>query len=82
MSLKKFLSFTLIAALLIAAFVLTPNEHRKKLLTPVEKLYNPDKSKAISDSDKVMVIPDNAQLQELNVHKDKKHPNQLIPESH
>lgn len=73
---------------IIAVIGMTPATHRKSLLKPITQLYSgnesstdiPDKKTVeYSESNKVMVKPDDAKKDFLNVEIDASNPNQVLP---
>jgi cell division protein FtsL len=90
-STKKFLIFICVALAIFATFSITPETHRKKLLKPIKSIYNSnsnsnsddsndlDSVQELSQSNKIIVKPDDAKKDYLNVEIDPNHPDQVLP---
>lgn len=81
---KRFITCICIALAVLAVIGMTPSTHRQALLKPITKLYTDTDATDInaieySESNKVLVKPDDAQKDILNVDVDPEHPDQLLP---
>lgn len=82
---KKFVLFIFVALAILATFSITPKQHYQSLLKPIKSVYNSDKKEdlnnlgELSQSNKVIVKPDNAESKALNLEIDPNHPEQLLP---
>lgn len=84
-STKKFLLFIFVALAILATFSMTPKQHYQTIMKPIQSIYNSDNKEdlsklgELSQSNKVIVKPDDAQKESLNLEVDPSHPNQLLP---
>lgn len=85
---KRFLICVCLVLAVIAVIGMTPGTHKKSLLKPITLLYSGEQSNTdipdskvieYSESNKVMVKPDDAKKDFLNVEVDATDPNKVLP---
>lgn len=89
---KRFLICVCVALAILAVGGMISTTHKKSLLKPITQLYSTkqlknkgiadntdDKTLEFSESNKVMVKPDDAKKDYLNVKIDASNPNQVVP---